>query len=451
MPTLQELLARPLVQASDFVLLGGWRLSSVGAGGTGLSFPQGMFGGTMLIEHGSGTIRYCTLMGHTPGYQGHKMSIDLAQADPDASHRTTTWPIASPVRLLDNFIHADCYTNTGSPSVHPDFDQMGICRPNGNHYLTSGRAFYATDSEPPYNRSQIGPFLTWSDADASGAYTSVAVPSGVNNMPAFGGGFLDVPPWFADAYLGGRNFGVGLGGYQSGQGSSAGPALFVCDRPTDGQTVLTNATTLIKAQWQGGVLSPDEMRASRAKRPPDYAHPEGDYTFGPQPLNGVGYWAADHIGGNFWVDTPTKQGFCCLFFRGVGTLDYLAQIATFCTDRRLTLNVWAPQTLAQVAQGQLIPTEACAASHSTEPFVHPWFGNATSNTSTGANSGYWPQCVGYDPIDNLVYVALQDSNNNLGGALASVIVVYSITEGTVPPVGQTRHLSPNSMNIMGWN
>ncbi len=394
---LAALLARPMVTPSDFKLIGGWKVNDVGAGGSGMGYDVG--NGNMFVEHGSGDTRYITMPGKSNQTALHRFSVSLSNLGTDPIQHTT-WPLTTPVQLMEQANHPAC----GAQLIG------GVTRPNGVKYLTSGRVGYASE---PY--AWIGPWMSWVDEKTGLATAPLSVPKNVNDRAGYGEGFVDIPRWFADAYLEGRNFGVGKGGYRSGQNSCPGPSLFVCDRPVDGQTALTNATPLIRYLWTGS-LSVEQMKASRPKRPADYGTP----LWGPPVENGEGWTQADEChGGWFWVDTPTKQGLCSIMLQGLGNLNYGLQDDTFSTTRRLRLYTYSPQELISVIQGKKQPYQTTPNAFYEWP--HPFFPNQDHMYRS------WPSSIFYDPVDNYLYVSYQFSGGQQYES-TPVICVYSIIE-----------------------
>jgi hypothetical protein len=202
----------------------------------------------------------------------------------------------------------------------------------------------------------------------------------------FGGGFVDVPKWFADEYFDGNDFGVGLGGYRSGQGSPAGPSLAVIARPAEGQPVIEGGKVLLHFPWGGDATQ-------REQRPADYTKP----LFGPAADGDLGYWQADEVvGGPIWIDTDEAHGLCYLSIQGIGEIEYSLQKPTFSNERRIRLYVYDPADLARVARNELLPHEVRGRFYEWEP---PWGWDVAS--------GAWPGGMHWD--GTRLYVAYQKS------------------------------------------
>lgn len=130
------------------------------------------------------------------------------------------------------------------------------------------------------------------------------------------GGSLQIPRWFADAYLGGRSLGLGFGGYYSIIGpGSMGPALAAVHEITDDNSVdaapdtasLRDAVTLLSHAATNGYFE------RFGWRPRDYwIAPPLDW--GRNASSSRGYWApGDSIeGGAVWIDTGSRHAL--LFF-----------------------------------------------------------------------------------------------------------------------------------------
>lgn len=410
-PDLPGLLDRPTVTPADFFYLGGWRMYEGTLGGDGIGFIRP---GTIHVEHGVGNERIITIVSELGGRQGYVLSVNLDDMGLDPG-KVGEWPRSTPVRMLSDIAHPDVYANfgvLGSNNMHV----TGISRPNGGMYLSTGQVNYAASTA-----SQRPPWFSWVDPVTGVTTSSMTVPASVANRPAYGGGTLDIPQWFADQYLQGRNFGVGYGGYHSGQGSSPGPTLFACDRPADGAAILTNVIPIMRYPWeQGWNISTNwpYMRANRPQRPGDIT----GHIFGPPSQGGITWIQADHVaGGVFWIDTPTKQGFCCIMAQGVGFPDYDLQAAavfSFCTQGAYRLYVYHPQEFIDVIQG--VKTVSKPVPQYYEWPHHPWFGDPTTVDNRDIMGTY------FDKVDKYLYIMYKAIS---GGR--PVVAVYSLE----PPSG----------------
>ncbi len=81
----------------------------------------------------------------------------------------------------------------------------------------TGRLYYSFGSW--YNIPNTNdPALAWAELNTSGPipHGPWQAPDGVSHAQRIRGGSLIIPDWFANAYLGGRNLGLGFGAYYSG-------------------------------------------------------------------------------------------------------------------------------------------------------------------------------------------------------------------------------------------
>jgi hypothetical protein len=287
------------------------------------------------------------------------------------------WPIAEKVIAMEN----------GHPDAKCEFFVgRGVCRPNGKQLLFSSYSSYAAGS-----RTAGGPWLSWVD-ETNGPTGVLAVPQIVDRRQVFGGGFVTVPQWFADKYLNGRNFGVGHGGYFSGQGSSLGPTLFVAERPADGDAILKNATVLLEFASLDG--DPTKME----RRPGDYSNG----LWAPDPdEDGLGYSCGTVTAGPVWIDTPTMSGLCYWAVQGTGKLDYSLQRMGASKYLRTRMYCYSPETLSKVATGQIPPMSARA---TITEWINPF--DKTENTVHYPCGAYW------DVTDKCLYIAYYNAGSD---------------------------------------
>ncbi|TWU44347.1 hypothetical protein Q31b_18830 [Novipirellula aureliae] len=375
-------IAKSVVTSDSFQIVGGWQLPSQGAGGKGLGYSRG----GLYVEHGVGSERSLFTFGHQQSSECHVLEVSLKEIGTDTNDRLA-WPVAKPIKLLK-----------GSHTI-ADNNPYSLCRPNpGGAFLTTGRVYYATD---PGN--WIGPWMNWFD-ETNNMTTPMAVESHVNRRQVFGGGFCEIPSWYAKQFLEGRKFGVGFGGYRSGQGSSPGPTFFAADWPTDQAKKLNNCVELLSFQWGGG-------KDRREERPADYTKP----LWGPAVENGIGWWQGDEvIAGPVWVDTPDVTGLCYWSVQGLGALNYNLQTTVASRERRVRLYVYDPADLAQVARGEVRPYQVRGSYFEWDlPF------------DDGPNASRWPIGAYWDADDQLLYISYQNSG---GGQfeIPPAVVVYRI-------------------------
>jgi hypothetical protein len=163
-------------------------------------------------------------------------------------------------------------------------------------------------------------------------------------------GCVPIPPWFAQAYTGGRRIAAGFGGTFSMMttgGVSHGPSLWAIDPPAAPHLAAIDATTLVS--YHPPNLRP-YTRPLRCQRPADYRTKLDGW----QVRNGIGYWSwTDEIyQGCVWIDLPDKHGVLFFPVLGHGLLYY----ANGATKAEKALHWWMaldPNQLARVAQGAL--------------------------------------------------------------------------------------------------
>ena len=343
---------RDLITSDSFVFIGGWRITNKGAREDGNNSIFDRCG--VYVEEADQGKKHVYLCDRVKGnVQKFEAALSEIGTNPD---QHASWPLMKPLNIWFG-------------QKIKDREPYAVTRPNADgQLLVSGKTFYAT-------RGFSDPYLSWIDK------TLVETP-GVPSRQVFGGGFVTIPKGFADKHLDGDDFGVGLGGYRSGQGSASGPSLAVLPRPEEGATEIFGGKVLLAYPWRGG---PSE----REHRPPDYDRP----LFGPPVDNDTGYWQADEVaGGPVWIDDSALHGVCYLSIQGTGDLDYNLQSPTFSNERKIRLYVYDPMDLASVASGELMPHEVRGNIHDWEP---PWGWKVDSQA--------WPGGMFWDG-DNL-YVA----------------------------------------------
>jgi hypothetical protein len=360
--------------------IGGWQMPS----NSGLGFVSG----GLYVEREGRNLTFFTA-GKETHCKIHKLQCNLDVRGTVGANQKQ-WPKCTQSWAIKGY-HDDARTGT-------NMRVRGVSRPNpGGPLLVGSWDRYAT-----FDKAWYGPYLSWI-ADGGAPIGVVHTPAQVNLRTYFGNGFCKIPQWFSDRYLGGRTFGVGHGGYYSGQALSLGPTLFVCDTPEPGTTMINNALPLLYFNaWNG-----DPNNAERRF---------GDYTNGlwaPDPdANGVGYWVDGVNAGPVWIDTPTITGLCYWTVQGVGARDYTLQSEAFSNNRRTRLYVYSPETIAAVASGQLAPNRARAAYYEwTNPF------------ETNPNTWMWPVGSAWD--GEYLYVAYKAAGSDLYDT-QPVIMAYEV-------------------------
>jgi hypothetical protein len=229
--------------------------------------------------------------------------------------------------------------------------------------------------------------MDWVDPPIVG---SLEAGSNVNSRPKYGGGFCTIPAWFADQYLDGRDFGVGYGGYRSGQGSSTGPSLFVARRPADYAAALTECLPLISF----GGLSAE--KPFRERRPADYTVP----LWGPAVEDGIGWWQGGDtvVAGPTWIDKQGKGGLCYWVMQGIGAYDYNLQNMCLVPPENLRcrLYVYSPEKIAAVATGDMAP-------HEIRADFYEW----PNQFDTNQTAVRWPIGAHWSESDQRLYIAIR--------------------------------------------
>ncbi len=241
------------ITASDFELIGGWRV------------PQPFCRGGLAIDWKA---RRVFVGGHAQKDEIHEYPLPPMGKESDLDQ----WPIVERVATHEKFW---------------DRGHAGALDIRDGVLWVSPRVFYDMKPQP----------LTLYGKDL--ATGEIRTQSTALSQPGFGGGFVKG----ADRWL------IGCGGYESGQGSRAGPTLATADG------------TVLMDRANHGTMVFEE----RERRPPNYIV-EKDTWLGLAPRNGVGRWAADRVyAGGVW----RPRGLLYWAVLGVGKLDYARQSETF--------------------------------------------------------------------------------------------------------------------------
>ena len=269
-------------------------------------------GNTIWMPHhnGSRSVQEFTL----PGSRGSDLS------------NVRSWPIAVANRRVGAYSHLR--------ANFPGYQIFGChWSPELNRLLVSGRDKYATGPQSP-------DWLIPVNLDDDNPIVEPSIDSEGLTATSFGGGFCNIPQWFADKYTRGNTIGIGLGGYESGQNSSPMPTL----------AAIGNAPANILMLSNFG--APPEHREQR-----DGNYDSGTLSWGSNPVDGVGYWTSDRVLGTAWVDTPDVSSYVALVMQPVGVLNYNLQNETFTQQVQYRLYVYDPADLAKVAQGEISPKQ----------------------------------------------------------------------------------------------
>jgi hypothetical protein len=353
--------------------IGGWQLPSSGAGGQGLGYGNG----GLHMEHVSENIRRIWVSDR--GVNTHQLTFDKSAALPWGTP-VENWPMATAETM---FVSQTQLFDAGLEADNQTYD---VCRPNpGGPLLSTGRVFYGSFTE-----SWFGPWMEWIDENNQRS-GFLGVPENVNSRPAYGGGFCDIPQWFADEYLDGRNFGVGFGGAISGSGAAGGPTFFAARRPANGDTMLVDTMPLMRF---GGPSTAGEFREERF---PDYI----GALWAPPVTDGVGWWQTDKVmAGPLWIDTPDFSGLCYWSLQGTGQLDYVLQTigGTEPEGLRLRFYFYSAEKLAEVATGAKLP-------HEIRGDYYRWPSSIAFDDDGTTPAWNWPNGAHWDPIDEILYLS----------------------------------------------
>lgn len=305
-----------LLDPSKLQFVGGYRIpAATDSSGRSMAFSWcglAFRGNTIWMPHHNGSRSVQEFA--RPGSRGS----DLANI--------RSWPIAEAGRRVGAYSHLR--------ANFPGYQIFGChWSPALNRLLVSGRDKYATGP-------QTADWLIPVNLDNDNPIVEPAIDAEGLTATSFGGGFCNIPQWFADEYTGGNTVGIGLGGYESGQNSSPMPTL----------AAIGNAPAKIFMLSNFG--APAEHREQR-----DDNYDSGTLSWGIEPVDGVGYWTSDRVLGTTWVDTPGISSYVALVMQPVGALNYNLQNDTFTTEVQYRLYVYDPADLAKVARGELGPKQ----------------------------------------------------------------------------------------------
>jgi len=279
---------RPRLGASDFRLVGGWRLAQeYPRGGRAIDFDnQRIFMGGHAQRH------------EVVEFALRRQNDETGQSEsipPGTGEDVMKWPRLDPVK------------------VHAGFWEGGYA---GGLYYNSGvlwaspKKFY--DMSPPASFRLYGKNLKSGEVETM----LVRLP-----RQAFGGGFIKGKP---GTVL------IGCGGYESGQGSVAGPTLAT----VDGRVLI--------GQANHGTMEFEK----RELRPATYwPVKQIDGWIALKPRDGVGRWACDRVhAGGIWH--PRGVAYWALL--GIGDIDYARQNETFAARNETWLYTYDSNTHGNV-------------------------------------------------------------------------------------------------------
>jgi hypothetical protein len=313
---------RVLLTSSDFTYLGACKIPfNIGVAetiyGSGLTFkyePNDSNNATLLYGAsaiGAGAARYpiAQLRVCTPTIPSDPMDLN-------------SYPVMPVVRNYERVYARNGTSHRTVVYDGKDTDWNGSAGPDhfGIHYdSTAGRLYWL------YTGTYSGgtPSSGYSDTSKSIGYSTLSwsTSTGIANGPwgitrhahkGIGGGMVDVPPWYAAAYLSGKRLAAGLGGYGSlcaAGGISMGPKLVALESISASENTSVSGTELIGYDACGGSLL--------AVRPSfEYQSFDG---------GGTDKWTwTDGIEGAVWIDTGTKHGVLFAAALGMGSMGYVS-------------------------------------------------------------------------------------------------------------------------------
>ncbi|WIA10277.1 hypothetical protein OEZ85_010472 [Tetradesmus obliquus] len=319
---------RSLLRVSDFKYLGGFALPAAACGQT-TAYASGdacctayASGGLALRRVGDAIHFYSTTSTvDSSGSTDGGSRIYEVTMPPELSTVAGEWPTATATGSCSD-LYGGRRLIDGAYAVWTHGLRYDAAR--GRLYWSFGDVYNAAARNDPV----LGYTLLGNSSSSSSSITAKgpwSVSTAGSNCNAPGctlhsqkvrGGSLQIPCWFADAYLGGRSLGLGFGGYYSIIGpGSMGPALAAVHEVTDDNSVdaapdtapLRDAVTLLSHAATNGYFE------RFGWRPRDYwIAPPLDW--GRNASSSRGYWApGDSIeGGAVWIDTGSRHAL--LFF-----------------------------------------------------------------------------------------------------------------------------------------
>jgi hypothetical protein len=242
---------------------------------------------------------------------------------------------------------------TSALSTDPDLSKWNLVGPKTVDSFRSGQGLYWDAAGKRLLSSDDGGYITnnfnrnlFSSSDGGSWNLRGTTAASFPQARTYGGGFCDIPPPYSTK-LGG-SLGIGQGGYESGQGSTAGPTFAVAKMPS-----LTDASIECVPLLQFGDFGTKD-KSLRERRPPDYSASLWNM---PLPDGDVGYWQCDRVYSMVWVDAEKTHGLVYLTLQGCGPLDYARQSETFGETQKRRLYVYDPEDLVRVKESKLKPHE----------------------------------------------------------------------------------------------
>lgn len=368
----EEPTTKKLIKPSNLKLLGGWRVPNI-VGGTQMGYTQGLH----AFHKADGTVAF----------------------------------------LINSAIKSACFQVAVDGPMSTDLAKptlWNLLKSDGQVANISGRGVYR-DSAGVIWTSDDGGYIT-NGFDRTLFQNSLGKSFNLAGDPVardFGGGFCDIPlSW--QPFFGGATHFFGQGGYESGQGSSAGPSCAA------GKLISTDGVglDLVKPLILFGSFNTQD-KSKRERRPTDYStplwspKPDGLETI--EPDDDIGYWATDRIlCGPVAIDTPEFQGVLYWSLQGTGSADYQRQSETFGEGIAIRLYVYDLEDLKRVYRGEMQPWEIRGKFYDIprvlEGAVQPnswnhrvegasWLGDklyVLHRWIWGGNSEWWPVILCYE-------------------------------------------------------
>lgn len=215
-------------------------------------------------------------------------------------------------------------------------------------------------------------------------------------------GTTPIPQWFADRFTGGKNIGVGFGGYfsiiSSGSLGAALTAVFEPDVSTNADKSNLAHVPLV------GYPSPHHQ-----ERDPNYNssyyRSGGDPPGAWNPINGKGFytWSDILYQGCTWIDRANSQGLLCLIKVCLGEAFYQSSDRHCVGTGAFEWFVFDPKQLARVATGEI-------QQHEVQPTAYWIDSNLPSPPSGWTGDGNNNISITYNPVADELYVLTTAEN-----------------------------------------
>lgn len=358
--------------------IGGYRIPEAAISGLTTAFSECGIGGR---TEGDGTVRFW-IPGHANQLSVWEMTAPTTRGTFPVANYRTEWPVATAVRNIQQY-SSGLY---GSLRASDNAFRIFGCHwdTNTDRLLFSGRSWYSTFSAG-------NTWLAAIDVSGPDLVEDEQIDTGLHHQQ-FGGDFCYIPQDFADAYCGGNNLGLGLGGYESGQASGHGPTL--CAFGANPNKIMAYFP------WQGD-------KENHEQRDNNYG--PGLVSWQPAADGDVGYWGTARCMGITWVKTATCSSFIAISLQPVGSLSYALQGDVFTGNSvQYVLYVYDPADLALVAQG-LMPSHQLRGQRYPFPYA-------------GRPRGMW-----WDPVREVLSICYRNVWSFGGSESYPAIYEFTIT------------------------